>query len=44
MYKYELKKFPYPRSKENILSQSKFVGSFVGFKNAERFEIFKIFK
>ena len=42
MYKYELKKFPYPRSKENILSQSKFVGSFVGFKNAERFEVIKI--
>jgi LmbE family N-acetylglucosaminyl deacetylase len=42
MYKYELKKFPYPRSKENILSQSKFVGSFVGFKNAERFEVVKI--
>ncbi len=41
-YKYELKKFPYPRSKENILSQSRFIGSFVGFKNAERFEVIKI--
>ena len=30
-YKYELK-ISYPRSKENILSQSKFIGSFVGFK------------
>lgn len=42
LYKYELKKFPYPRSKENILAQSKFIGSFVGFKNAERFEVIKI--
>tara|TARA_B100000965_G_scaffold302351_1_gene261014 strand:+ start:702 stop:1382 length:681 start_codon:yes stop_codon:yes gene_type:complete len=42
IYKYELKKFPYPRSKENILSQSKLVGSYVGFKNAERFEVIKI--
>jgi LmbE family N-acetylglucosaminyl deacetylase len=41
MYKYELKSFPYPRSKENIVSQSKYAGSFVGFKNAEKFEIIK---
>jgi len=42
MYKYEFKKFPYPRSKENIISQSKFIGASVGYKNAERFEVIKI--
>lgn len=41
MYRYELKSFPYPRSKENILSQSRYAGSFVGFENAEKFEIIK---
>lgn len=41
MYKYELKPFPYPRSKENIISQSKHAGSYVGFKHAEKFEIIK---
>jgi len=41
MYKYELKPFPYPRSKENIISQSKYAGSYVGFKFAEKFEIIK---
>ncbi len=41
MYSYELKSFPYPRSKENIISQSKYAGSYVGFKHAEKFEIIK---
>jgi LmbE family N-acetylglucosaminyl deacetylase len=41
MYKYELKPSPYPRSKDNIIAQSKYAGSFVGFKHAEKFEIIK---
>ena len=41
-YNYELKKFPYPRSNENIIAQSKLAGSLCGFKNAERFEVIKI--
>ena len=41
-YNYELKPFPYPRSKENILSQAKLSGSAVGTNYAERFEVIKI--
>ena len=41
-YDYELKAFPYPRSNENIIAQSKSIGSKCGFKNAEQFEIIKI--
>ena len=41
-YSSELKAFPYPRSKENIIAQSKSVGAICGFKNAEQFEIIKI--
>ena len=41
-YDYELKPFPYPRSKENILSQAKLSGSAVGTNYAERFEVIKI--
>ena len=41
-YSYELKAFPYPRSKENIIAQSKLIGSVCGFKNAEQFEVIKI--
>jgi LmbE family N-acetylglucosaminyl deacetylase len=41
-YSYELKPFPYPRSKENILSQAKLSGSAVGTSYAERFEVVKI--
>ena len=41
-YSYELKTFPYPRSKENIIAQSKLIGSTCGFKNAEQFEVINI--
>ena len=43
-YNYELKKFPYPRSTENIIAQSKLAGSTCGFNHAERFEVIKIFE
>ena len=42
-YNYEMKVFPYPRSNENIIAQSKVIGSTCGFKHAERFEVIKIF-
>tara|TARA_X000000950_G_C13726412_1_gene582422 strand:- start:53 stop:736 length:684 start_codon:yes stop_codon:yes gene_type:complete len=42
LYNYELKQFPYPRSNENIIAQSKLAGSLCGCKHAERFEVIKI--
>ena len=41
-YDYELRKFPHPRSTENIIALSKLSGSIVGLKNAEKFEVIKI--
>lgn len=43
LYDYELKPYPYPRSNKCIISQSILAGSACGFKNAESFEVIRIF-
>ena len=44
LYDYELRSFPHPRSKENIIAQAKLSGSICGFKHSEKYEILKILK
>ena len=41
-YSYELKPYPYPRSNESIMAQSKLAGSMCGVNHAERFEVIRI--